>query len=233
MARLVRVSTIQSFGGLLGARLAVRRTEQGLTQDELARKLRSIASLDWSRAVVAAIETGRRELTLPELALLLAILDTNLGDILKDAGTIELVPGREVVDAEDLVAGLCGRQKLGEVITVHPTIARALAKAYEALRAERKAIWPKATQAQVIHAEQAMGEADAKAARSLGVTPRQVTLAAHRLWGRSLTEERDARVLDRISDRASARTRQALRGHVTRTLIDELRPVVAGGRQHR
>lgn len=225
------MSTIAAFALVVGSRLADRRKDQGLTQDEVARKLRSLAGLDWTRAVIAAIETGRRELTVPELALLLAILDTNLGDLLDGAGTVELVPGREVADAEALVAGLCGRQTLADVITVHPAIAKAMLRGFEALRAEAQAIWPKATLGQLVKAERAMGEADDKAARTLGVTPWKVTLASHRLWGRSLTEERDERVKAKASPDASARTLQAIRGHVTRGMIEELRPALGAKRR--
>lgn len=45
------------------------------------------------------------------------------------------------------------------------------------------------------------GEAEMRAARKLGVSPMAVVLASRRLWGRSLTAEREARVAARIAPR--------------------------------
>ena len=66
--------------------------------------------------------------------------------------------------------------------------------------------------------------AEQKAAASLGITPTQVQELAERAWNRDLTTERDARVSERTEDKeVSARSLQALRGHVTRELLNELR----------
>jgi len=54
-----------------------------------------------------------------------------------------------------------------------------------------------------------------------------VAISAHRSWGRSLSAERDRLVADQARGDAPPRTLQALRGHVTRTLTEELRPLVA------
>jgi transcriptional regulator with XRE-family HTH domain len=62
-------------------------------------------------------------------------------------------------------------------------------------------------------------EATVKAARRLDADPVDVDAMAQRLWGRTLTAERDVRVGAATRSRAD----QARRGHVTRALIDELR----------
>jgi hypothetical protein len=49
---------------------------------------------------------------------------------------------------------------------------------------------------------------------------------ARERWGRSLTEERDRRVAAQASPDATPRTRQAVRGHVTRELMATLAPIV-------
>jgi hypothetical protein len=75
--------------------------------------------------------------------------------------------------------------------------------------------------------EAAHGETERKAARTLHIDdPAEVAVAALRLWGRSLTQERDARVVDAAAPDASPRTLQALRGHVTRHLLEEIEPIV-------
>jgi transcriptional regulator with XRE-family HTH domain len=65
-------------------------------------------------------------------------------------------------------------------------------------------------------------EATVKAARRLERSPDEVDSAARRLWGRSLTDEREAR----IGKASRTRADQARRGHVTRQLVDELRLAV-------
>lgn len=73
---------------------------------------------------------------------------------------------------------------------------------------------------------QELDEATAKAARRLGVEPKDVDEAAMRLWGRPLAMERDHRIKsDDVDLNApeNRRTLQARRGHAARPLIDELR----------
>lgn len=87
-------------------------------------------------------------------------------------------------------------------------------------------VWPEApaaVKAKAVH--EAAGEAEQKAARKLGVHPAIVALAAERLWGQSLTAERDRRVKDRPPE-DSPRRLQAIRGHVTRLLITQLSEVI-------
>ena len=86
-------------------------------------------------------------------------------------------------------------------------------------------VWPTASRAdlQAAHVD-AAGQVERRAARRLRVGALTVALAARRLWGRSLTEERDGR---------SAQGPRAVRGHVTRGLIAELAPVVKGGDERR
>jgi hypothetical protein len=72
----------------------------------------------------------------------------------------------------------------------------------------------------------ALAEAEEKAASKFGVTATLVALAARKLWGRSLTQERDRRVAANSSER-SAGALQAIRGRVTRRLLDELEPILS------
>ena len=64
-------------------------------------------------------------------------------------------------------------------------------------------------------------EAEQKAARKLGVTTRELREASLSLFGRFMDAERDART-DAKHHPDSARTRQAVRGHVTRQIQQEL-----------
>jgi hypothetical protein len=73
--------------------------------------------------------------------------------------------------------------------------------------------------------------ADTKAAQRLRVTPEAIREGAYRLWGKSLTEERDERVKAKASPDATPRTLQAIRGHITRVMIEELRPALKAKRR--
>jgi hypothetical protein len=69
------------------------------------------------------------------------------------------------------------------------------------------------------------GEAEQKAARRLGVTPAEVAVVSRDLWGRSLTEEREWRLVVQTQEETEAellRSPHGLRGHVTRGLLVEL-----------
>ena len=88
----------------------------------------------------------------------------------------------------------------------------------------------------------ARGAAEVKASEALHCSALEIALVSEYLWGRSLTEEREARVWARSwqvpgitrplrGTEGPARTTQAVRGHITRALLQELRPHLAGGKR--
>jgi hypothetical protein len=77
-------------------------------------------------------------------------------------------------------------------------------------------------------------EATAKAARTLGVSSAELADLAETVWAASLTAERDRRLAEMPdAEEDSARTRQARRGHITRTLLSELSEHMASKRPKR
>ncbi len=71
--------------------------------------------------------------------------------------------------------------------------------------------------------ENPIREAEVKAARRLGVPPLELVAVTNTLWGADLTTARDARVQnDPAIEYADPRSVQALRGAVTRVLLDLL-----------
>jgi len=197
----------RNFESLLGETLRERRQELGLTQDDVARRCRFRFGLLFTRAVVDSIERGVRELTLPELAVMLAVLDLQLED-LRGSGVVALTP-HVAVTADTIV---------DQILSAGPTWRFALPSPTGRL------IWRDALSGYLSEP----GVAEQKAARKLGVTPEELDSAARHLWGQSLTDERDARVDDRAPDAAGS-TLQALRGHVTRELLEELEPTLESG----
>ena len=69
-------------------------------------------------------------------------------------------------------------------------------------------------------------DTDRKAARSLGTTAEEVRRAALGMWGQSLSAERDRLLGEGAGPDDTARTLQARRGHITRSLTAALREVV-------
>lgn len=83
----------------------------------------------------------------------------------------------------------------------------------------------------------AQNEAERKAARALTqrledhlwrkLNGYDIAFLAHRVWGRSLTAERDARLAETTTGNESARRLQAKRGHITRALVKELEQLIS------
>lgn len=65
-----------------------------------------------------------------------------------------------------------------------------------------------------------------KAARLLKVPMAAVVKASQKLWGRPLSEERNARLAQEDLSGVTLRQQQAKRGHISRKLISELQPVL-------
>lgn len=195
----------RTLPALVGQQVRKVREQAGRSQDELAGAARR-AGLDWTRAAVASLETGRRGLSAEELILLptaLSILtgqDYRLGDLLPDAW-IETPTGSSV-HARSL-RGLLAGESVAEANLIPP--------------------WGRRVKGARLSDLEIQGEAVRHVAAVLNVSPKEIAATARRLWRHELTEERERRVVDRAGEGASPQTLRALRGHVTRELLDELR----------
>lgn len=221
---------------VIGASIRRLREDYGRRQEDVAAAARG-CGFEWGGSTIANLEAGRRQLSAEELLMLPLILQVGLGlDELVPLSLllrgpvewVEVTPQARVkpMAAIDLVTGARPRinpNGLDLPMTRQTTRVR---EQWLSRVKELRAVWP-TTQRNIARAlDGAGGEAERKAARKLGVPPEYVAVAAHRLWGRGLTAERDRRVADG-ADGEDARTVQALRGHVTRQLLDEIRPLVA------
>ena len=231
---------------VVGARLREWREAAGLRQDTVAAAARRDLGLPWTRATVAAIEIGRRDLSLAEfLALpflaasfpfipdlrwrrLDAFVTMPAEGVARQPPVIALTPEATIRD-EYLEAVLRGAEVVDARVTVKNAAAQVPAIAWHtgsAFRKDRR------------QADDERLDAEGKAARRLGVSTSVIADTARRLWGRTLTEERDIRVnVERGDDiladayqgplpngetRLERRALQARRGHITRALIAEL-----------
>lgn len=214
------------LGAAVGARIRELREQRGMSQDDLASRAR-VAGLDWDQAKVSRIEAGERRVTLEELFILSLRLPVQLLDLVPDVGWIQLSPTLNIQARalRALLRGLDGGDLRGGTDWID-SAARASVAELIAPQARREVVeevtarvWPAAPLDAVIDAAEAMhGDAEQKGARRLGVDKFELALRARRLWGRSLTEERNRRL-----DADGHGSKQALRGHITRTLLAELR----------
>jgi transcriptional regulator with XRE-family HTH domain len=191
---------------LLARNLRRLRDSGGWTQMELASRARELG-LEWTADTVVAVESGRRKFTLAEALLVPQLLGANLVDLAK-AGDEDLivVEGREL--QADTWGGLVAGKRVRRLGQALDTNARRVSKA--------------------LTTREATNEAEKKAARALGMSAGDLVILAHALWNRGLTDERDARVRAEVgADELPTTTRQALRGHITRGLLRELRAAIA------
>ncbi len=212
------------FGVALGHQLRRVREENGQTAAQVAHRAGYIG-LRWDRSTVARIELGQRQVTAGELLLLTVLFDRPLSALLPT----------EAVRLNDVATAT--PTELAEVLTRSPDsrgwhfegLLEAVQEGLERLRGPLKALearLPGATAIDLIHAASHMREeTTTKAARRLDATAEEVAVAAVMLWERSLPEERDRRV-EALGPTNGVRAKQARRGHVTRALLEELRPQV-------
>lgn len=217
-----------SFEHVLGDNVRWRREDLKWRQDDLAWRMVRLGYRDWTQATVAAIEGGRRALSLKEALMLQWALGTPLPRLLaRHAGEVdvdhvrlssrdwrslttgqasEFVPAIETEDGKDRPRGTRASSRFAET-ALRGRDVRSLAKRYQA--SEREVF---------LAMQAASGTAERRVARKLKRRAVEVGLASLQLWNRPLTEERDARV-EPSGNAASDRMRAA---HVTRTLQQEI-----------
>jgi transcriptional regulator with XRE-family HTH domain len=191
---------------VFGRNLERLRREKGWSQDDLVSRGWQVG-LSWSRSTIAALEGGRRSVELGEVVLVALILDSSVAELLA-GDDLATVGGGTRMALEQVRQVLTSAPRSAQ--KVFPDIFRRVSRVHGQDKFSRVML-------------SANGEAEQKAARSLGITPKMLARAAYDLWTRSLTDERNLRVDELIADgTSSARQVQALRGHVTRRLLDEI-----------
>jgi transcriptional regulator with XRE-family HTH domain len=216
---------------LLRERIREQRERIGLTKDGLADRARA-AGLPWSHHTVWAIESGRRNVTLGEVLLLQVFLNTTLDRLLRTDLKVVDIDGVPIKGKALVALVRPTRRPVALFVNNAPTqkivgkklqrdldrIASRYALDFGALRKVR--VW-------------AAASAETKAAHTLRLSPIEVSAAAHSLWGKGLTQERDSRLEklsrnDRLDKHLDSNARS---GHVTRGLIAELRTHLRGRRK--
>lgn len=197
------------FNDAVAAHFRAARELRFVSQDGVAAGMRALG-FPWTRSMVGNYENGIRQVELPELLALLACASTSLAAAFDEIGEVEV--------SEEI--HLRGDQILDVILG-----ARGLA-------ADEDPRWKRSVSVAEQIEREATGDAERAAAKSLGVEPTTIVEASRRLWGRTLSRERDARMRERLPG-ASASSERAFRGHVTRTLLDELAPRVEAMQRRR
>jgi hypothetical protein len=173
---------------------------------------------------VAAAEAGNKTIDVTELVLLSLALDAPVDQLLAGDGRVHLGDDetKRLWEVRRILASDGARKGIeppkGEVqIWTRSELEGRMPNLRGHMEGARQKSSAKATSA-------ASGEAEQKAARKFHIDANVLSTMAFELWGRSLTEERDARVDDAATLSGSAKNLQALRGHVTRRLLAELAP---------
>lgn len=191
----------------MGERLAEARRRKGWRQEDVVAEARDWG-IPWTRAVVANIEGGRRELSAGEIVLLPLIYEIDLPDLLcPDGDILELLPAVHVDCAnwKRLLAAVTG---FGSKKDSHMT----------SQVGNRLIIDPLPGQ---------ITESELRVARELNVMPGFVADAAQVLYGHGVTEERDRLVREALAASGEqdppAERLQALRGHAMRRVVEQVR----------
>ncbi|MEW1678510.1 helix-turn-helix transcriptional regulator [Streptomyces noursei] len=222
-----------SFGAAIGQQLQRVREGKGRTAEDVARQAQQLG-LSWHRPTVSQIERGRRALSAVELIMLPLIYGCPLSDLLPD-GTMWLTPdvGVYAREVRKVLAGDYnpsarvlrvpgGWRVTGISERAGEEVAHQMARAVAHMQANSP--WP--TNAQIRYVQDSPDDAETKAAKRLNTTPHYVAYAARETWGRGLAAEREARLLERGELPEGKRALQSARGHITRTLIAEVEPIV-------
>ncbi len=218
----------RSLAKVVGANASIRRDELGLTQEEVAERMRK-TGLRWTRPGVTMLEAGKRDLGVGEFLLLAEVLSTSPSALLRAPENDEilidgcLLPG-ELLGRLYQEAGM-GTGLLAQIEQANFILRidrdRDLAKRY-GLKDRAKAILA------LHHAGETERRTAVRINRALRlsrspdkVTGFEVSCAAVALWGHSLTDQRD-----QVAEKAGAKTAQA-RGHASRGLDDALAKKIA------
>jgi hypothetical protein len=221
-------ANVRPLREVLAAGVKEARQRLGLRQEDAAARARAYGLSSWIRGTVAQAEVGARRFALEELLLLAMAYETKLADLIAgdENDLVELTPDARL-SVGTLRAMLSGKRAApgespGQAVDVpasRGTPPRRSDRFPDVLaEAKRFGIGDRSL---LDRAMDEIGEAERHVARKLGTTPERINLAAVRLWGRTMAEERDHRLSDLAAD-LPARRRQALRGHITRDLMTEL-----------
>jgi transcriptional regulator with XRE-family HTH domain len=204
---------------LIGRNVRRIREALGGTQDELVQALRA-SGWQASSPTVMALERGERALLHEEVLLLADVLNVAVTELYAVDGFQSIQLGSLFPDSPRFLANRltqAPRDKAKtwmEVQRHRRTIGFGMDTfTLESFQRDSLGYTPD---------DEATREAERHAAERLGISPDELVRRSYTRWGRTLSDERDARAAARTKADASPRSRTIVRGHVTRELLAEL-----------
>jgi transcriptional regulator with XRE-family HTH domain len=192
------------------------RHEKELRQEDVATAARR-SGLRWTAVTVTQLESGNRSITMEEFVLLPMMLRCSLKDLIHHEELIQvtdtaLLPAATI---ESLVSDRPIDASFEDDVPWIPALEEELdTKVKDAVW---RAHFVPSLLSYLLVREGSQGEAERKAAITLkAMSPAEVAAYSLRCWGRTLTEERDLRAAEQGSNKEA----RAVRGHITRTLLE-------------
>lgn len=210
---------------LIRERVVQWRQERALTHDQLAARFRAVG-LDMSRSAVTAFERDGRKFSVGEVALICLALEVTPQAMLEGDEMVKISAATVPLDSLRRFFRTT-RAKVGDVEGFEPFMTN-----YREERERQTARGAAEIAAQFAHLHgghwaeverAATLEAEVRAAARLGLSAHDLAMKAFSLWGRSLTDERDARAAKRVTRDMPDRSTRMVRAHITRQLEAELR----------
>ncbi|OHV21213.1 hypothetical protein BBK14_08025 [Parafrankia soli] len=212
----------------------VRTARKGVRQDDVAKVARSYG-LNWDYSRVAALERGEKAISAEELALLPDILSiactrpVKLPDLIDPDVWVQV--GARIMPGSDLVKKYAGQAAL-RVQAAQRAPDEWTRRSAEVMRAWEDRDRLMRLGAIVENSDHfdlhalvglvTVGLTEERTARRIGERPLVVAYLSRVLWGRPLGEQRDRLVSERVDAGDDPARLRALRGRVTRQLIDEM-----------
>ncbi len=204
---------IMSFDALVGENLRHWRTLNGRSLEQFSVEVQWWG-LPWGPSTLAKIERGERPLQAAEFIVLTRCV-RGLENLLVGQDEWEVSLTKQTsFPLRQIVRSLAGKLAWGFTAPVMQDADDSDADDLE------ESIDPMILRQAPTPADAAKREHERTLAKTLGVTPLAIAEAAFALWGHGLTEEREERLSQDPTQ--TRRTLQALRGHVTRDLKNEL-----------
>ena len=192
------------------------RLEKNLRQEDVATAARR-SGLRWTGVTVTQLESGNRSITMEEFVLLPMMLRCTLADLVEHDGLVQMTESAllPAVTIQSLISERAEVAMSDSHISWIPALEPKLDKKVK--DALWRAHFVPSLLSYLLVREGSQGEAERKAAISLkAMSSAEVAAYSLRCWGRTLTEERDARAAEQVGDKET----RAVRGHITRTLLE-------------
>lgn len=228
MGGVVEGEAAITFRALVAGNVLRLRESAGVAVERIVQAARGMG-LNWSNTWVRGVEQGHRVLTAEELVALPMVLTSalahrvTLADLLLGDDQVELGKGEPVAAAylRETVTSAPFKRHVSEAAADATALLLASnAAAVEKMRTVREANLGDVDMRTLGLAEAGSGSAEARLARRLEVPEIVVIAAAASLWGRSLSDERDAQMRTNGAPQSIATVTRRLTEKVIKRIID-------------